>query len=208
MSSFLVYLITDPAYDVVEITRAALSVATPGDVAVMARNKRGSATDLAALGSALLPICRARGARLLVNDRCDVAIAIGADGAHLPEAGLSVRAARRVLGPEALIGQSRHGPASDDESASDFVVLGPVGDVPKKGPPMGEHAFAEACASYAQPVYALGGVDAETAPRLVARGARGVAVIRAIYASSDPAASMARLLSSIRAREDGRPRTH
>lgn len=208
MSSFLVYLITDPAHDVVEITRAALVAASPGDVAVMARDKSASAAELAALCSALLPICRARGAPLIVNDRCDIASAIGADGAHLPEAGLSVRAARRVLGPGALIGQSRHGPAAEAGSPSDFVVLGPVGDVPEKGPTMGEAAFAEACASYRQPVYALGGVDAQTAPRLVELGARGVAVIRAVYASSDPAASLARLLSCIRSREDGGPRTH
>ncbi len=195
MSRFRVCLITDPAYDVVPITRAALTAAGPSDVAVIVRDKTATARELAALARALLPICREHGAPLLVNDRCDVARAVGADGAHLPERGLSVPDAREVLGARALIGASRHGP--DAGEAADFVVLGPVGEVPGKGPPMGVDGFAAACATYRAPVYALGGLDPDRTPALVAAGARGVAVIRAVYAAPDPRASLAALIRAV-----------
>lgn len=195
MSRFRVLLITDPAYDVVSITRAALAGVRRGDVAVMVRDKSATARQLAALARALLPICRARGAPLLVNERCDVARAVGTDGAHLPERGLSVADARAVLGPGALIGASRHGP--DEGEAADYVVLGPVGDVPGKARAMGLSRFAAACSTYSVPVYALGGVDAAGAAALIEGGARGVAVIRAVYASSDPPASLAALIQAV-----------
>ena len=198
MRPFLVYLITDPTRDPVAIVRAALEAAAPGEVGVMARDKRAPPRELAALARALLPICRARGAALLVNDRCDIAHAVGADGAHLPERGLAVADARAVLGPAARIGVSRHGPGS--ASGADLVTLGPVGAVPGKGPPMGVEGFAEAAASYGPlPVYALGGVDAEVAPDLCAAGASGIAVVRAVCASPDPAASLGRLIERARA---------
>ncbi len=96
-------LITDPGVpDPVGATRAALRGAPPGRVVVQARHKGASARALFALAAALLPVCRAAGARLVVNDRADVARAVGADGVHLPETGLSVAQARRVLGDRVL----------------------------------------------------------------------------------------------------------
>jgi len=197
--SFAVYLITDPAYDVIHATRAALSGAQPGEVAVMARDKKACAREHAALCRALLPICRDRGAPLIVNGRCDIARAVGADGVHLPEAGLETVEARALLGPEALIGASRHGPRRPSErGAPDLVTLSPVGAVINKSPPLGVHGFARHAASYGCDVYALGGVTVAQVPALVDAGARGVAVIRAVYASEDPAAALEKLVSAVR----------
>ncbi|MEZ4339300.1 MAG: thiamine phosphate synthase [Sandaracinaceae bacterium] len=196
---FSVLLITDPAFEVVEITRAALAGASPGAVAVMVRDKSAAPRELAALARALAPICRARGARLLVNDRCDVARAVGADGVHLPERGLSVADARAVLAPSAIVGASRHGPPTSDESP-DYVTLGPVGEVPGKGPPLGLDGFASAAAKWRAPAYALGGVGPGDVAALRARGAAGVAVIRAVYAAPDPTAALAALTRSVLAR--------
>jgi len=187
-----VVLITDPAYDVVPCTEAALRAAAPGEVLVMVRDKVATARQIVELTRALLPIVRGAGGSVVVNGRCDIAVATGADGVHLPEDGLSVDDARRVLGPDRLVGRSRHGPGPG-EGAS-YVTLGPVGRVPGKAPPMGVDGFRAACAAYRTPVYALGAVDAESAPALVRAGARGVAVIRAVYAAADPARALRGLL--------------
>lgn len=199
MIAFEVLLVTDPAYDAVAITRAALSAAPPGRVAVMARDKAAGARELAALARALLPICRGAGAPLLVNDRCDVARAVGADGVHLPERGLGVADARVVLGPGATIGASRHGPPREPE-APDYVTLGPVGHVPDKGPALDLDAFAGAARAWRAPVFALGGVEPGLVPELVRRGARGVAVIRTVYGARDPAHALGALLEALGAR--------
>lgn len=195
--TFRVYLITDPAYDVVEITRAALAVVPRGSVAVQARDKSASPAELAALARALRPICHRAGAPLLVNDRADVARAVGADGVHLPERGLDVADARAVLGEGAIIGSSRHDKEGVARAAeATFVTLGPVFEVPHKGPAIGVESFAAACAATALPVYALGGIDAVRAPALRAKGAAGVAVIRSVYAAPDPGSALRALVDA------------
>ncbi len=199
--SFDLYLITDPAADVIGVTRAALSAAEPGRVAVQLRDKSASARELIALASALLPICRAAGAPLFVNDRADVARIVGADGAHLPEAGLSVQEARTILGPSARIGRSCHDRAGLERAlrdGADLATLAPVNAVPGKGAPLGVEGFARAARDLPLDVYALGGVGAEDARALREAGARGVAVIRAVYGAVDPAAEVRALLSALR----------
>lgn len=202
--SFRLYLITDPeagdAGDVVARTRAALSAAPPGRVAVQVRAKGAPARELLALAAALHPVCARAGAPMLVNDRADVAKLSGADGVHLPEAGLSVAQARRLLGPDALVGRSCHDRAGLEAAAAagaTFATLGPVGAVPGKNRPMGVDRFARAIAGLDLPVYALGGVDAAAAPALRAAGAAGVAVIRAVFGRPDPADAVGALLRAV-----------
>jgi thiamine-phosphate pyrophosphorylase len=137
---------------------------------------------------------------MLVNDRADVALLVGADGVHLPEAGLTVAQARELLGPDALIGRSCHdraGFAAADAAGASFATLGPIGPVPGKGPPMGADGFARAVEELPLPAYALGGVDAAAAPALVEAGAAGVAVVRAVYDAPDPAAAVAAILRTL-----------
>lgn len=197
-TSFRLYLITDPSNDrVLAITEAALRAAPPRSIAVQARNKGASAREIAEFVRALLPICRASGAPLLVNDRADVAKAAGADGVHLPEAGLSVADARAVLGPNALVGRSCHDREGLERAArdgADFATLGPVGAVPGKGVPLGVEGFAASIRGLAIPIYALGGVNAANAQSLRDAGAAGLAVIRAVYGAGDPARIVRALL--------------
>ncbi len=196
--SFAVYLITDPAYDVVSITRAALDGVARGDVGLMVRDKGASAGDLAALARTLLPICRERGAPVFINGSCEVARAVGADGVHLPEAGLSVGEARAILEPTMRVGASRHAARSGADAEPDLLTLGPIRAMAGKAPPLGVEGFGAIAATYRGSVYALGGVDAGVAPELVRAGARGVAVIRAVYAARDPNAALANLIAAVR----------
>lgn len=199
--SFALYLITDPSSArVVEITEAALSAVAPGRIAVQARMKGASAHELVELCRALSPICRARGAELLVNDRADVAKVVSAGGVHLPERGLSVAEARAVLGPGALVGRSCHDRAGLEraqQEGADLATLGPIGIVPDKNAPLGVEGFGAIVRGLSIPTYALGGVGEGDARALREAGAAGVAVIRAVYAASDPARAARGLIESL-----------
>jgi thiamine-phosphate pyrophosphorylase len=197
----VVHLITDRALraDLVAHARAALSGLPPGRAAVQLREKDLGGRELLALARALLPVCRAAGQRLVVNDRLDVAIAAGADGVHLPAAGVPAADARRLLGPGALVGVSCHSAAeaarARDGGAS-YATVSPVYDTPSKrryGAPVGLEVLAEA-SRLGLPVVALGGVTAARVTEVRAAGAHGVAVLRAWLEADDPSAAVHALL--------------
>ena len=142
--------------------------------AVQLREKDLSAAELLPLAGELRSLTREFGARLLINDRVDVALATGADGVHLGGHSLPAADARRLLGPDKLIGVSTHRIEeirTAEESGADFVTFGPVWFTPSKAPfgePVGLAQLREACAATALPVFALGGVPAgagTTGPR-------------------------------------------
>jgi thiamine-phosphate diphosphorylase len=191
--SFVLYLIADDRSQSIEATAAALRAA-PGRVGVQARIEGASAGQLAALGAALLAICRAASAPLLINDRADVARAIGADGVQLPEAGLTVAQARMV--GMKIVGRSCHDRAGLERAAADgadFATLAPIFEVPGKGPPIGAPRAQTMVRGIALPVYALGGIDADNAGEL--RGVHGIAVIRGVYDAPDPAEAVRAILA-------------
>jgi thiamine-phosphate pyrophosphorylase len=129
-------------------------------------------------------------AKLLINDRLDIALAVEADGVHLRANSLPVSAARRLLGSERLIGVSTHSVEDvvrAEESGADFVVLGPVYETPSKrayGKPLGPDAIARAASRSRIPILAIGGVVAPRSLELRRAGASGMAVVSAILSSS------------------------
>lgn len=150
-----------------------------------------SGRTLCALALDLVGRCRAAGAALLVGDRPDVALAVGADGVQL---------GGRALPPERVrpwfagwIGVSCHA-AGDLERAraagADYAVLSPLHAVPGKGPPLGTARFAALCEQAGLPVVALGGIDPSNAAGAWHAGADGVAVLRALARCDDPAATV------------------
>jgi thiamine-phosphate pyrophosphorylase len=134
-----------------------------------------------------------------VNDRADVAVAAGADGVHLPSAGIPPAEARRLLGPGRLVGVSCHSAADvrrAAEGGADFATFGPVFETPSKrafGPPPGLPALADA-AALGLPLVGLGGIDPANAASVRRAGACGVAAIRAWLSAPDPAAAVRALL--------------
>ncbi len=195
-----VYLVTDRRLvaDLPAAARAALAGLPPRTAAVQLREKDLAARDLLELARLLRPICAAAGQALLVNDRLDVALAAGADGAHLPAAGIPPEEARRLLGPARLVGVSCHGTAEVARAlrqGADFATFGPVFETPSKrafGPPLGLDRLREA-AALGLPLVGLGGIDASRAGEVRAAGAAGVGVIRAWLGAADPAAAVRRL---------------
>lgn len=157
---------------------------------VQLREKDLPAGELLRLAQSLRQITAGR-ALLLVNDRLDVALAAGADGAHLPERGLPVAQARRLLGPDAIIGRSVHSLAEAlraQEEGADYVQVGTI--YPSRShpdvPPVGPWLIEEVTRQLRIPVLAIGGVTAENVAEVMRAGAAGVAVISAILASPSP----------------------
>lgn len=197
----VVHLITDRRLASSLPARAALALRglAPGIAAIHLREKDLCGRDSLALARALAAVCRDAGQRLLINDRLDVALAAGADGVHLPSAGVPPEDARRLLGPAALVGVSCHSEADvrrAREGGASFATFGPVYDTPSKRPygaPVGLAALRVA-ARQGLPLVALGGIDAARAAEVRAAGAHGVAAIRAWLEGDDAAGAVRALL--------------
>lgn len=199
---FELLIITDGASELLSRVERALLGAEPVRVALMLRRPGATASELLALALPLRALTRALGVALLVNDRIDVALAVGADGVHLPEVSFPPEVARQLLGPDAYLGASRHdaaGLASAHPSVLDYATLSPVHAVEGKAPPLGIDGFARLAKHARLPLFALGGVGELDVAPLREAGAYGVAVIREVLDARDPAMSTRRLLEALRA---------
>ena len=202
MIDFRLYFVTDrrqtagrPLYDVVH---AALD---GGVRAVQLREKDLEGGELYRLAGRLRDLTARYAARLLINDRLDVALAAGADGVHLGQTSLPVSTARQLLGPDKLIGVSTHSP--DEITAAqgaDFVVFGPVYFTPSKagyGQPQGVARLRQAVRHSPVPVFAIGGIQADRIAAVRSAGAHGVALISALSAAAEPSRAAHELLARL-----------
>jgi thiamine-phosphate pyrophosphorylase len=170
---------------------------------VQLREKDLDGGPLLAIADSLVRLCRRHGAKLLVNDRIDVALAAGADGVVLPAASFPTDVARRLLGPGRIVARSTHSAEEVSRAAGegcDLALYGPVFETPAKagfGEPRGLGGLGAAASGASIPVYAIGGIDAGNARSAIAAGAGGVAVIRAVMAAADPAAAVTGLLEAV-----------
>ena len=172
---------------------------------VQLRDKHASDEQLVIAGGAFRSACDRHGALFVVNDRPDLALACDADGVHVGQDDLPVDEVRRIVGDELLIGLSTHSPqqiaAAGESSAVDYIGVGPVYETATKPglEAVGERLVADASASAQRPFFAIGGIDAGNAGRVVEAGARRIAVVRAIRGADDPRAAAA----ALRERLDG-----
>ncbi|HVN30183.1 MAG TPA: thiamine phosphate synthase [Candidatus Binataceae bacterium] len=207
-AAFALYLITDRKLSkkgLVETCEEVLIAA--GDdaarIAIQLREKDLTGQELLALAKELRRITTAHRAKLLINDRIDVALACDADGVHLPADSFSVRGARELLGKGKLIGCSTHSIAeveAANRAGADFVVFGPVFDPISKaayGPATGIDALREACDVSDIPVYALGGITPERIEDLADCEIAGVGAIGAVFGVSSPPQGALTLLKSL-----------
>lgn len=197
------YVITDLALSRgrshAEVARAALE---GGADAIQIRDKSSTAYNLSCVAAEIQPIARKFGAALLVNDRVDVALLSGADGAHVGQDDLPAREARRLLPRPRLIGVSvstREEARRAQKEGADYLGAGPVfatSTKPDAGEPLGLERLAEIAASVTVPVVAIGGITIENVARVFEAGARGAAVVSAVVSAEDVAAA-ARALKRI-----------
>lgn len=210
------YLVTDPEMTARRGLLDTVGAAIAGGVTIVQlRQKNGSARSMVEAGRALKGLLAPNGIPLIVNDRADIAQAIGADGVHVGQDDLAPALARAMLGPDAIIGLSITDGAQLGmlDASVDYVGLGPVfptGTKPDAAPAIGEEMFAAIRRCIPRPVVAIGGITVANAGRAIAAGADGIAVVSAICAAADPRGAARALRAAvdlaIAARTSGRGR--
>ena len=168
---------------------------------IQLREKDLPAGELFALATRLRDVTRNR-ALLVINDRLDVALAVGADGVHLPENGLPVSIARWLLGQHAIIGRSVHSEEAAIEAergGADYVQLGTIYATESKpdAEPAGPDLVRKVSSALSIPVLAVGGIGAENAGEVIEAGASGASVISAIVGAADPEAVTRELVEAM-----------
>jgi thiamine-phosphate pyrophosphorylase len=196
-----VYFIVDPldtGRDPVELARAMLA----GGARLLQLRLKGVASgELVAIARRIRELTAAAGARLVINDRVDVALAVEADGVHLGQEDVPVAEARRLLGPERWIGFSTHSEAQLDAAAgrgADYLSLGPIFATTSKSaadPVIGCARLRAVRPRITEPLVAIGGITAATASEVLAAGADAVGVIAAVVRAPDVARAAAELLA-------------
>ncbi|RVW10043.1 thiamine phosphate synthase [Prescottella agglutinans] len=208
------YLCTDARRDKGDLAHF-VEAALAGGVDIVQLRDKGSAGErefgplevkeelaaLAVLGAA----ARRHGALLAVNDRADLALAAGADVLHLGQNDLPVHYARRIVGPDVVIGRSTNNRAQASlaaiEEDVDYFCTGPVWATPTKPGRTAsgiELVRSTAEAAPARPWFAIGGIDQERLPQILEAGASRVVVVRAITAADDPEAAARALSDALR----------
>jgi thiamine-phosphate pyrophosphorylase len=186
--------------DLVAVVGECLAAGLP---AVQVREKDLGAADLAFLCRRLVAPVRDVGAMLVVNDRVDVALAVGADAVQRTHTSLPIDDIRAIAGRRLRVGASVHSleDAVDAElKGADWVIYGPVYETPSKrpyGPPQGLDRLAAVARGLRIPVVAIGGVTPARVKEVRAAGARGVAAISAILAADSPAAATRQFLEAL-----------
>lgn len=203
-TDFKLYLITDRhqagGRSLPDVVRQALE---GGVRAVQLREKDLAGSELYRLAVELRRLTADFGARLIINDRLDIAQAADADGVHIGINSLPVSVVRRVLGKDKIIGYSAHaiGEALGAQAdGADFVTFGPVHATPSKaayGEPCGVKELARAASALTIPVIGLGGISQATITDTLSAGMAGVAVISAVLAAADPLVAAASLIKKI-----------
>jgi thiamine-phosphate diphosphorylase len=198
------YLVTDSSVGSVERLIDTCQAALDGGVtAIQLRAKGWTDRQLLDAAVALVPRCHEAGALFIVNDRLDIALASGADGLHLGVDDVPVAVARRLLGPEAVIGYS---PERDDDrldaeaAGASYLGVGPVYGTSTKldaGSAIALAGLERVVAATNLPVIGIGGITIDRAADVVSTGAVGVAVVGAVFMAADPAAAARQLREAL-----------
>ncbi len=176
---------------------------------VQLRDKHLDARPLLDRARVAAAVCRDHGVPFILNDRPDLALEVGADGVHVGQDDAPPALARRILGPDAIVGFSTHAPEELDAAAGepvDYLSTGPVSPTPTKpgrpGTGLGYLRYAAATVGATRPWFVTGGVTPTTVADMVAAGARRFVVVRWLTESDDPKAAAAALRRGIDAAVD------
>jgi thiamine-phosphate pyrophosphorylase len=199
------YAIIDPAQSggrsPFEVAAALLAA---GVRLIQLRDKQASSRDLYATAQQLAAYIWEQGGTFIVNDRADVALAVGADGVHLGQDDLPVESARAILGPGKMIGYSTHvleQVREADRTSANYIAFGPVFPTTSKMNPdavVGLEGLRAARKATRKPLVAIGGITLENARAVIEAGADSVAIIRGLLEARDVRAQAEDFLRSIK----------
>ena len=212
MFDYSLYLVTDRALSLgrstVEVVRAAIR----GGVSCVQLREKGCSTrefmDEARLLKALLA---GTGVPLFINDRLDVALAVGADGVHLGQNDMHIADARRLVGNRMIIGISAESVADAvraEAEGADYIGASPVFTTPTKtdtAPPLGLDGLRAIRRAVQLPLVAIGGINADNAAQVLRAGADGLAVVSAIVSAPCPRTAAAGLRQRIQSTHNEEP---
>lgn len=190
---FNLYLITDRnqagGMRLIDVVEEALKGGVRG---VQLREKDLSSRELYELAYEMRKLTNRYDARLIINDRVDIAMAVDADGVHLGLNSLPIHRVRRLIGDSKMIGLSCHNQVNAimaQEKGANFITFGPVYYTPSKaqyGKPVGVEKLEIVSHLLEIPVFALGGIKRDNITEVIAAGAAGISLVSAIIASDDP----------------------
>ncbi|MDR7427070.1 MAG: thiamine phosphate synthase [Armatimonadota bacterium] len=185
-----------------EIAAAAVA---GGATVVQLRDKELTTRQMVETAVRMLALVRPAGVPLVINDRVDVVLAADADGVHVGPDDLTVEAARRILGPDRIVGASAgtvEEAVQAEREGADYLGVGSVFETASKadaGPPIGIEGLSRIVQAVRLPVVAIGGITLANAAEAIRAGATGVAVISAVVAAADIAAATRSLVEVVRA---------
>lgn len=201
---FNLYLITDRNQTgnlrLIDVVEEALKGGVRG---VQLREKDLSSRELYELAYDMRKLTTSYDAKLVINDRVDIALAVEADGVHLGLNSLPIHRVRRLIGPDKLIGLSCHNQVNAimaQENGADFITFGPVYYTPSKanyGKPVGVDRLEIVSHLLEIPVLALGGIKQNNINEVIAAGATGIALVSAIIANDDPRSEAKAMISML-----------
>ena len=212
MRDYSLVLVTDRGLargrPLAEIVRTAVA---GGVTCVQLREKNCGTREFIEEARALLAALQPLGIPLIVNDRVDVALAVGADGVHLGQQDMAISDARRLGPPGWIIGvsaESRADAIRAENEGADYVGVSPVFATPTKidhAPPLGLAGLRAIRGAVKIPLVAIGGIQLKNAREVIRAGADGLAVVSAIVAADSPRAAAADLRREIEAeKSEGR----
>ena len=202
-----IYPLTDVGLTGLTHAEQVRRLAKGGATLIQLRDKTSGAREFLESARAAVIAARECGVKLIINDRADIAVAVGADGVHLGQDDLPVSAARELLGTKAIIGLSTHS-LSQAEAATklaiDYLALGPVFSTSTKddtAPELGLTGLTEIRHRIAEfPLVAIGGITVDRALEVLHAGANSLAVISALLRNPDQITSQtSRLLQLVNA---------
>ncbi len=188
---FHLYLITDRKISTKPLPEAVRLALEGGVRCVQLREKDLPVRELLALAQELRSITRDFGAKLFINDRVDVAVAVDADGVHLGHQSMPLEGARRVVGKDMLVGVSTHNleeAKAAEACGADFITFGPIFETPPKANlvhTVGINGIIMVKSGIKIPLFALGGVKSGFIGKILTSGAYGIAMISAILGADD-----------------------
>lgn len=201
---FQLHVVTDGQKDTEELLATVEQIVARGVDAVQLRYKSAPALDLYRLAVRIKELLAGTSTRLLINDRVDVALAVGADGVHLAGKSLPVDRVRQLVPRHFLVGRSVHSTeeaVAAERDGAHYITYGHVFATSSKPgmPPRGVEALREVVESVSIPVLAIGGITPENAGKVAESGCSGIAVIGAVMGHREPALAVRALRASLEA---------
>ena len=193
------YAVTDRTWLGKESLEEAVEAALRGGVTILQlREKRASHEELVKTAMRLKPLCRRYGVPLIINDDVEAALEADADGVHVGQEDMAVAEARRILGPEKIIGASAHNREEALEAqrqGADYLGSGAVfgSSTKKDATTLSREELTAVCRAVSIPVAAIGGITEENCLELAGTGVSGIAVVSALFAAADKEEAAARL---------------